>query len=498
MRTLPTLAAVAVCLLAAGSAAAQDALAKPAVAQESLQTLHWDEAIRMAEAPDLNPDPRVVEIELEARVVSFEVEPGLVVQAWTYNGMIPGPMIRVNVGDRLIVHFTNSLPHPSTIHYHGLRIPIDMDGVPGYSQDPVRPGESFTYDFVVPDAGTFWYHPHVMSAAQVGFGLYGAFWVEDPDEAQTVAVEDELVILLSDISVTEQGKLEDPDSGGSAGMAFGREGNHVLVNGKKTPRLLARSGAPQRWHIINAAKSRYYKLDLDGEFTFTRIGGDGGLLEYSVEEEFLVLGAGERADVIVTPRGAPGQELMLRSRLHDRGYGSTELRNIENLVAITITDQPEYTGSPLPEVRRTIVPYSTEGAIRREMKLTLDQDARKNFEYGFDNVPYWKVRPILADLGDTQIWTIHNTTPWSHPLHLHGFFFMVLDENDEPVRPYEWKDTVDVPFKQTRRLLVRFDERPGTWLFHCHILDHASGGLLTSVHLGLPIEDFKPMSPGGH
>jgi FtsP/CotA-like multicopper oxidase with cupredoxin domain len=340
-----------------------------------------------------------------------------------------------------------------------------------------------------------------MSAMQVGFGLYGAFWVEDPAEAETVAVEDELVMLLSDIAVTEQGELEDPDSGGSAGMAFGREGHHVLVNGKKTPQMLARSGAPQRWHIINAAKSRYYKLDLAGEFTFTRIGGDGGLLEYSVEEDFLVLGAGERADVIITPRGAPGEELMLRSRLHDRGYGSTEQRNFEDLVAITITDQPEYSGSPLPEVHRTIVPYSTEGAIRREMKLTLDQDViTGRFEYGFDKVPYWKARPILADLGDTQIWTIHNTTPWSHPLHLHGFFFMVLDENYEPVRPYEWKDTVDVPFDgtKTRRLLVRFDERPGTWLFHCHILDHAAGGLLTAVHLGLPIEDFKPFGAVAH
>ena len=206
----------------------------PAAGQEPLQVPGWDESIRMPEAPDLNPDPRIVEIELEAMVTPFEVEPGLVVEAWTYNGMIPGPMIHVNVGDRLIVHFTNSLPDPSTIHYHGLRIPIAMDGVPGYSQDPVMPGESFTYDFIVPDPGIFWYHPHVMSAMQVGYGLYGAFWAEDPAEAETVGVADELVILLSDIAVTEQGELEDPNSGGSAGMAFGREGNHVLINGRKT------------------------------------------------------------------------------------------------------------------------------------------------------------------------------------------------------------------------------------------------------------------------
>ena len=473
-------------------------VAHPAAAQESLQVPDWDKTIRMPEAPDLNPDPHVVEIELEARIETFEVEPGLSVEAWTYNGLVPGPLIRVNVGDRLIVHFTNSLPDPTTIHYHGLRVPIEMDGVPGYSQPPVEPGGTFTYDFIVPDAGLYWYHPHVMSAAQVGFGLYGAFLAEDPAEVETVGVADSLVILLSDMAVTDEGELDDPDSGGSAGMAFGREGNHVLVNGRKTPRMVARSGAPQRWQIVNAAKSRYYMLDLGEDYIFTRIGGDGGLLEYSVEEDFLVLGAGERADVIITPRGAPGDELMLRSQLHDRGYGSTEMRSIEDLVAITIADQPEHVGGPLPKVTRDIEPFSTEGATEVNLTLTIDQDpVSLQFEYGINGIPYWEASPVLAELGETQVWNVENTTPWSHPLHLHGFFFMVLDEDGAPVRPYEWKDTVDVPFKQTRRLLVRFDEdRPGTWLFHCHILDHAAGGLLSTVHLGLPIEMYTPF--GSH
>ena len=465
---------------------------------QSVQPDRWDAGIRMPEAPDLNPDPRVVEIEMEARVAPVEIEPGLIVQAWTYNGLIPGPMIHVEVGDRLIVHFTNNLPAPSTIHWHGLRIPIAMDGVPGYSQPPVEPGEFFTYDFIVPDAGIFWYHPHVMSATQVGYGLYGAFLVDDPAEAETVGVPDELVILLSDIAVTDDGMLEDPHSGGSAGMAFGREGNHVLVNGRKGPRLGARAGAPQRWRIINAAKSRYYKLDLGEDFTFTKIGGDGGLLEYSVEQEFLVLGAGERADVIVTPRGAPGLELLLQSQLYDRGYGSTELREVSDLLAITIADLPELQQEPLPQVRRTIVPFSRAGATDIRLELTLEQNVRDGtFQYGINGVPYWEARPVLAALSETQVWTVGNSTDWSHPLHLHGLFFMVLDERGEPVRPYEWKDTVDVPFKQTVRMVVRFDEnRPGTWLFHCHILDHAEGGLLNAVHLGLPESEFQPF--GSH
>ena len=145
-----------------------------AAANDSLQLEGWDDQIRLQEPDDLNPDPKIVEINMDARVAMVEIAPGLTVEAWTYNGTIPGPLIRVRVGDRLIVHYTNNLPRPSTIHWHGLRVPIEMDGVPGYSQPPVEPGTSFTYDFIVPDAGIYWYHPHVMSAAQVGFGLYGA------------------------------------------------------------------------------------------------------------------------------------------------------------------------------------------------------------------------------------------------------------------------------------------------------------------------------------
>ena len=282
-----------------------------AAGAQSLQPPQWDAGIRIAEATDRNPDPDIVEVDFEARVATVEIAPGLKVDAWTYNGAIPGPTIRVKVGDRLIVHFTNNLPRPSTIHWHGLRIPIDMDGVPGYSQDPVRPGETFTYDFVVPDAGIYWYHPHVMSAAQVGFGLYGAFLVEDPTE--TVGIADDLVLVLSDIDVARDGELLPADTGGTVGMLFGREGNQVLVNGRRLPELVARAGAPQRWRIVNAAKSRYFKLDLGEGNVFRKIGGDGGLTEYSEDHDFIVLGAGERADVLVAPAGERGSEGLVRS-----------------------------------------------------------------------------------------------------------------------------------------------------------------------------------------
>src|SRR5204862_6010587 len=144
----------------------------------------------------LNPDPRIVEVNLDARVADVEVG-GKHVEAWTYDGGVPGPLIRANVGDRMIVHFTNHLPTPTTVHWHGVRVPIEMDGVPGISQPEMKPGSTFTYDFMVRDAGLYWYHPHVMSAAQVGFGLYGALLVEDPADA--IGVADELTLVLSDI-----------------------------------------------------------------------------------------------------------------------------------------------------------------------------------------------------------------------------------------------------------------------------------------------------------
>ncbi len=466
--------------------------ASPVLAQsQSLQPPGWDKELRLAEAPDLNPDPHIVEVNIEARIASVDLTPGKRVDAWTYNGGIPGPLLRVHVGDRLIVHFSNHLPQETTIHWHGLRVPIQMDGVPEVSQPPVPTGGTFTYDFVVPDAGLFWYHPHVLSAAQVGFGLYGALLVEDP--ADPVNVADQTVLVLSDIGIDDHGSLESPDSGGSTGMAFGREGNVVLVNGRVRPRIEARSGAPQRWRIVNAAKSRFFGIDLDGEL-ITRIGGDGGLTEYPVESDTLVLAPGERADVIVVPRRAPGREIIVRTIPYNRGYGSVEFRSADDLIVIALADTAAYSGPPvsvLSGARRMIEPISTEGATSVNIDFTIAQLGNGTFVYGVNGVPFAKNHPIAAKNGETQVWTIVNKTKWSHPFHLHGFFFQVLDERGEPVRPLEWKDTVNVPFDQTLRLVVRYDDRQGSWMFHCHILDHADGGLMGMVDVGVPHVDHS-------
>ena len=454
----------------------------PAYARTSHQPEGWDADVRLRAAVDHDADPRVVEVRLDARVATVEIAPGVTVQAWTYDGGIPGPLIRVRVGDRLVVRFTNHLPQPTTVHWHGLRIPIQMDGVPQHSQPEVPPGGSFTYDFVVPDAGLFWYHPHIQSAAQVGFGLYGALLVDDP--ADPVGVDDELVLVLSDISITDAGVLEPPDSGGSAGMVFGREGTHVLVNGRVRPRLAVRSGAPQRWRILNAAKSRYFQLFLDGQM-FTKVGGDNGLQEYAETGDRLVIATGERADVLVTPSAAAGEELPLISLLYNRGYGSVEFREQPLLLTLDVSALPPYSGPSPPPVRRAIEPLTTDGAAKVTVDLTIAKKSDGSFEYGINGVAFAKNKPIAAAPGETQVWTITNQTKWSHPFHLHGFSFLVLDADGRPKHPLVWKDTVDVPLEQTVRFVVAFDDRRGTWMYHCHILDHADGGMMGVVELGV-------------
>ncbi len=358
----------------------------------------WDAGVKLAETPDTNPDPNIVEVDITARIAEVEVAPGKKVNAWTYNGSLPGPFIRAKVGNRLIVHFKNELNDPTTIHWHGVRLPIEMDGVPVISQPPVKKGESFTYDFVLRDASLFWYHPHVMSAQQVGYGLYGALLVEDP--ADGIGVADQLTLVLSDIGFDSKGTLEDSESGGSAGMVFGREGGYVLVNGHTKPTLKARSGAPQRWRIVNTAKSRFFYLDLDGQ-DFLVIGQDGGLQATPTKSNILLITPGERMDVIVAPKGKPGSQITLRAMLYNRGYGSIEYRSVEEVMTIDFSPEPTLAKVTLPSPTRAIVPPVAAGATPVSMVLTLPPQEAGHSEFRINGVPYWKATPFTAALGET-------------------------------------------------------------------------------------------------
>jgi FtsP/CotA-like multicopper oxidase with cupredoxin domain len=439
----------------------------------------WDDAVRLPEAVDINPASDVVEVNLDASVTPLEVTPGLTTPVWTYNGLLPGPLIRAHVGDRVIVHLTNDLPEDTTVHWHGVRVPAAMDGVAGHSQAAVPPGGSFDYAFTVPDASLFWYHPHVDSAAQVGFGLYGPLLVEDPADP-AAGLGDEVVLVLSDIAISADGTQEPADAGGDIATLFGREGNQMLVNGRITPTLLARNGLRQRWRIVNAAKSRFFQLVLAGH-TFTRIGGDGGLLPAPEVSDSLLVIPGGRADVLVTPEGAPGALLAVKWTAYDRGFGTAYMRPDQDLLYLRIVNDTPVHEAPVPDTLRAIDPFDTAGATPQPITLTEDASSGM-LVLGINGVPISMAQPIYVSVGETDLWTIQNTMDWDHPFHLHGFFFQVIDDATGAPIP-EWRDTFDVPANATRQMIVRYEDRPGMWMFHCHILDHADAGMMGMLML---------------
>lgn len=457
----------------------------PLTALEVEQPEGWDDDLTLAIPEDINPDPNILEIELEAQIVDMEIIEGLTTPVWTYGGTLPGPLIKAKVGDTVIIHFKNSLPDSTTIHWHGLRVPNQMDGVPGVTQPPVESGGEFRYEFTVDDAGTYWYHPHVNSAAQVGWGMYGPIVVEDPNDPEEFG--DELVLVMSDMSLNVgNGSFLPENAGGDFTNLFGKEGTVVLVNGKIRPSLKVRQGKQQRWRVINASRSRYIPIRLR-DHTFTILGGDNGLAERSREAGRVVVTPSERADVVFTPMREPGSNQTFRWIPFNRGFGTVYRRASVPMIDIETVMDDAVIPAEIPEQLRVIEPIDLTNAIEKDLEMTIGQDSSNNIEMGFNGIPYWSMQPLEARVGETHIWNLINNSDFNHPFHLHGYFFQVLDDERIP----EWKDTVDVPVGETVRIAVNFEGRPGMWMYHCHILDHAEAGMMGQLRVG-PADSTEP------
>ena len=209
-------------------------------------------------AKDLDPAPAAIRVALTAKVTRVQFGSAPPTEAWTYNGTVPGPLIEARVGDRLTVEFRNELPEATTIHWHGVRVPNAMDGVP-LMMEPVQPGATFTYEFTLKDAGLFWFHPHMRADIQVQRGLYGVLRVRGDDES---AADTERILVLDDLKLKEDGSISEYLDDTSA-MA-GRQGNTLLVNGAVHPVLTLPAGGVARLRIVNTANARYFRLGADG------------------------------------------------------------------------------------------------------------------------------------------------------------------------------------------------------------------------------------------
>jgi FtsP/CotA-like multicopper oxidase with cupredoxin domain len=438
----------------------------------------WTGDVDLPRLEDLDPDPDVVEVELEARPGTIEYLPGKSAAVWTYNGSVPGPLLEANVGNEIVVRFTNNLPEPTTIHWHGMRVPAAMDGTAAVQQ-PVPPGGTFEYRFRALDAGTFWYHPHVRTDVQVQMGLYGAIVIRDPDEPAMPAIT-ERVLLLSDA-------LIDPDTGeldprrDMRTRMMGLEGNLVLVNGRRSNVVLpARAGRYERWRIVNGSSARYYDLAIEGG-ELVQVGTDGGLLEAPRSRSRLLLTPGERADVLVGGAGtAPGGQSLLRAAPYERAHGAGSSEAV-SVLRLAYDETPAEAVPALPAFLREISPPSP-GATVRTLRLG-ERMTGESVVFLINGQAYPDVTPIITRVGEVETWEIIDETGMDHPFHLHGFSFQVLSRGGVTEPERAWKDTVNVRADETLRIAVAFDDRPGHWMYHCHILEHEEGGMMGHLDL---------------
>jgi len=420
--------------------------------------------------------PHTVEVSLTAARAKLPLVSGKVADVFAYNGMSPGPTLEFREGDHVIVHFHNELPQATTVHWHGLHIPADQDGSPLY---PIQPGKSHDYIFTIEHgtAGTYWYHPHpdMTTGYQVAKGLYGALIIRSDDDPLPKSLTDR-IIVLSDNRFGPDGSIDTPDAASQSGLIDeenGREGNTFFLSGHVMPTIGIRSGEVQRWRIINASASRVYRLSLGGQ-TFTQVGSDGGLFEHPVDMKEIVVPNSERVEILVHGRGTPGSSTTLQSLPYDRYSPQTKPAGWEkeiDLATLKYSDEPPVVPVKLPSTLRAIPVLDTLKATATRV-FALGQGIINGKTMDMNRVDT-RVR-----LGATEIWQIENIVGMDHPFHLHGFRFQIIDRNGVPEKDRRWKDTVNVPKHEVVRFIVKFDDFPGKWMYHCHILDHEDHGMM--------------------
>jgi len=424
--------------------------------------------------------------------------------AWCYNGTVPGPEIRVRQGERLRIAVENALDEETTVHWHGLRVPNAMDGVPHLTQHPIEPGKSFVYEFDAVDAGTFWYHPHQRSFEQVGRGLYGSLIIE---EREPPRVDRELTWVLDDWRLTRSGQISE-DFGNRHDISHnGRVGNTVTINGQVPDVLAVRSGERIRLRLINAANARIFALDfqehrpviiaLDGQPVTPHAPGTG----------LVTLGPAMRADLILDMTGQPGSRVSVIDRFYDRlQYRLVDLAYDGETLRDAAPDWPiDLPANPLPEpdlnaARRHEVTFNggmMGVMVMRELGGSMGEGRPGGMGRGMMGMMHgdgiWFINgkaarghvldPMLSLERDrSHVIAMTNATAWHHPIHLHGHTFRVISRNGEPTRHREWQDTVLIAPRE--RVEIAFvADNPGDWMFHCHILEHQAGGMMGVIRV---------------
>ncbi len=478
------------------------------------------------------PTARPTEVISLADGDTLRLEAGLVLRTiggrshtmFGFNGQQPGPLLSVRQGTEVVVEFTNRLPLPSTVHWHGLRLDYRFDGTPDLSQAPVPPGGHFTYRLRFPDGGLFWYHPHVRDDIQQDLGLAGNILVRAPEPGWLPA-DREAVLLLDDLLVNDDG-LVPYGRDTPTHAAMGRIGNLLLVNGEPSWTLRARPGERLRLFLTNAASARTFNLSVGDGHPLELVGADIGPLEQPVPIDHVVLAPAER-HVVDVRFAHPGRYPLLNrvralDHLHGRFFGMVDTLGFIEVDGEALRAPPPRAAPP-PAGRSDIAAITarlSEATPTRVLELGVTFEGlpfvserlmRLDSIY-FQPVEWagtmpgmnwatlatqapWRIRDLATGRDNHEIgWRFRRGDllrlrlvgardvlhAMQHPIHLHGQRFLVLAVGGVPNPHLAWKDTVLVPAGGTVDLLVDLSN-PGPWMLHCHIAEHLGAGMMTTI-----------------
>jgi FtsP/CotA-like multicopper oxidase with cupredoxin domain len=428
-----------------------------------------------------------------------------------YDGMVPGPMLRLRQGEPVRIIVENKLDQDTTVHWHGIRVPNAMDGVPGLTQPPIKPGESFTYQFTPPDAGTFWYHPHANSLQQLGRGLAGALIVEEPNPLE---FDREILWMIGDWRLKRDAQIAGGFGNGMEAAMSGRVGNTVTINGTLPTEERVRAGERIRLRLINSALARIMALRLEGHRPVI-VAIDGQPCDpHEPQDDRVVLGPAMRVDIALDMQGEPGRRYRVVDDFYDDlAYTLVQLAYDEKPLArnTPLGALASLASNPMPQPDLTVAErhqLTLQGGMMSGMMMGGGMkdgggmmggggmmDGMMGMMGGMGDAA-WSIngtsmtgdghadmQPLVTlQRGRSYVLTLRNETAWWHPMHLHGHSFLVASRNGTPNARREWGDTVLVPPKETVDIAFVADN-PGDWMLHCHVMDHQMSGLMTVLRV---------------
>lgn len=452
------------------------------------------------------------EFTIVAKEATHKINGKTKVTAWTFNGSVPGSEIRVKEGEKVTIHFKNELPAPVSIHWHGIPVPNEMDGIPGVTQNAVKPGETFTYEFIASVPGTYMYHSHQDGVNQIDKGLYGAFIVEPKEK--TYDKDYALVLdewMSNPVATDSNGMMDNKDGmdhnmgdmhhedkeseempgGHGSGMTMAHDMSMYdtfTINGKSgdaVAPIQVKKGERVRLRFINIGYLSH-KIHLHGH-TFQVVAVDGQELSApkEIKDQLVSIAPGERYDIEFVANnpgqwylechgdleGTPGMKALIQYDGVEKGNDKpNDQQNLPNF------DFANYGKNKLGE-------FTLHQKYDVEYTMDLNTQMMGNgMVFTINGKTFPDTDNINVKTGDlVKVRLVNNSHKDGHPMHLHGHFFQVLSKNGKPISGSPIvKDTINL--KPGEEYVVAFKaDNPGNWLFHCHDLHHATAGMVNMV-----------------